>query len=131
MYISQTNYEVLKEIRDFMGCGYIYHIGKRKSHWKDAWLYSSGGAANTHYILLHVVDKLIVKKELATLVLSELRKRLKEIEDQKKLRIEQIKKAIVLRKKNWPYRRIGKELGIDFGYIRRLIINKDLVNNKV
>lgn len=122
LYISQTNFEVLEEIRKFAGRGFVYSLGKRKSHWKDAWLYSAGGGKNTYYILSHVVNNLIVKKELALLVLDEMKLRLENISTAKNLKNERIRKAKLLRLKKWSYRKIGKELGTDFGYIRRIIL---------
>ena len=124
LYISQTNFEVLEEIRKFVGCGYIYAIGKRKSHWKDAWLYNAGGGQNTYRILSKVIDNLIVKRRLALQVLNKLKIRLADVEAGKALREKRFRKARLLRQKKWSYRRIGKELGADFGYIRRILLEK-------
>ncbi len=121
--ISQTNQEVLECIRSFTGKGHVYPIRKRKAHWKDAWLYNSGNAKNTYDILLHVVDKLIVKRELASRGLRELELRLAERETMKHLKAERIRRSKYLRKQGWTYRQIGKELGTDWGYARRLILS--------
>lgn len=123
IYITQTNFQVLKEIRDFVGCGSVYKITKRKNHWKEAWLYNAGGGRNTYHILLRITDRLIVKKDLALQVISELKSRLKDLEKAKNLKEERIKKARLLRRKKWTYRKIAKELGTDFGYIRRLVLS--------
>ena len=122
IYISQANRKVLEKIRDFIGRGYVYPLTKRKAHWKNAWLYSAGSAENTHYLLSHIVDKLTVKKERALRGLDELTVRITEIENGKKIKRERIRKAKILRKKGWSYRKIGKELNTDWGYIRRLLI---------
>ncbi|MEK7507660.1 MAG: hypothetical protein AAB602_01070, partial [Patescibacteria group bacterium] len=115
---------VLEEIRKFIGCGIVHALGRRKSHWKDAWLYNAGGGKNTYYILENVVDKLIVKKEVAVRVMGELKIRLKNLDSIKKLKVDRIKKAKLLREQKWSYRKIAKELKTDFGYVRRLIISE-------
>src|SRR3989338_2174684 len=84
LLISQTQFEVLEEIRKFIGCGLVHALGRRKSHWKDAWLYNAGGGKNTYYILENVANKLIVKRDLAIRVLHELKLRLQETEEIKK-----------------------------------------------
>lgn len=35
--ISMTDKDVLEKVQKFFG-GSIYKLGKRKEHWKDAWL---------------------------------------------------------------------------------------------
>ncbi|OGZ52601.1 MAG: hypothetical protein A3B25_04055 [Candidatus Ryanbacteria bacterium RIFCSPLOWO2_01_FULL_48_26] len=124
LLISQTQFEVLEEIRKFIGCGLVHALGRRKSHWKDAWLYNAGGGKNTYYILENVANKLIVKRDLAIRVLHELKLRLQETEEIKNLKKDRIKRAKTLRQMKWSYRKIAKELGTDFGYVRRLIISE-------
>ena len=123
IYVSQTNFEVLEEIRKFIGRGSVYALGKRKSHWKDAWLYNAGGGRNTYYILSRIIDKLVVKKALAKRVLDELKTRIRKLDAIKNLKIERTKKAKLLRLEKWSYRKIAKELGTDFGYVRRLVLS--------
>lgn len=122
LYISQTNLEVLEEIRDFAGVGKVYEINQRKEHWKEAWIYNAGGGYGTEHILSNVKDLLIVKRDWALYVLGELRKRLQEIEAEKILRQERMERAKFLRSQGWTYRKIAKELGTDFGYIRKLVL---------
>ena len=124
VYISQTNRQVLEEIRGFVGRGYVYSLAKRKDHWKDAWLYSSGNDIGTHYLLSRIVDKLIVKREQAQKALDDLAVRIKEIDDERKLKKSRIKKARELRSRGWSYRKIAGELKTDFGYVRRLVLSK-------
>ena len=120
--ISQTNFEVLEEIRKFTGVGAIYSIDKRKPHWKEAWVYSAGGARGTYSVLLNVIDHLIVKRAWALRVLDELRIRLRAIDQEKDLKIQRIQRAKLLRQKGWSYRKIAKVLKTDFGYVRRLVL---------
>lgn len=124
LLISQAQFEVLEKIRKFIGFGIVHALGRRKSHWKNAWLYNAGGGKNTYYILENVADKLIVKKELAVRVMGELKIRLKNLDLMRQLKIDRMKKAKLLREKKWSYRKIAKELGTDFGYVRRLIISQ-------
>jgi len=124
IYISQTNRQALEEICAFAGRGYVYSLAKRKAHWRDAWLYSAGNNRNTLYILSHVVDKLIVKKEQAQKALNELTARIKEIDDERRLKESRIRRARVLRDEGWSYRKIARELKTDFGYVRRLVLSK-------
>ena len=93
LLISQTNAEVLENIRDFVGSGYVYALAKRKRHWRDAWLYSAGGYKETHFMLTHIVDKLIVKKEEALAAINELEVRLSEAQKIRALRERRIQEA--------------------------------------
>lgn len=125
LYISQTNFEVLDEIRKFAGVGLIHAIGKRKSHWKDAWMYNAGGARGTYHILSNVVDHLIVKRAWAITVMDKLEARLREIDQEKNLKIRRIRQAKLLRQQGLTYRKIAKLLGTDHGYVRRLVLSPD------
>src|SRR3989344_2928486 len=122
IYVSQTNKEVLERICKFTGRGYVYPLTKRKDHWKNAWLYSAGRNKDTHYILSHIADKLIVKRELASQVLREIKVWSIETKKREMLKIVRIKKARAFRRVGWSYRKIGEKLGIDWGYARRLIL---------
>ena len=59
--ISQTNKKVLNEIAKFSGTGFVYKLTKRKSHWKDAWVYAVIGNKNVYKFLKGLGGKLIVK----------------------------------------------------------------------
>lgn len=122
IYISQTNQQVLVEICNFIGRGHVYPISKRKAHWKDAWMYIAGANEDTYYILSHVSNRLIVKKEHASNVLSNIEKRSSEIKEQKLVLERRIREAKRLRQLGWSYRKIGKKLNTDWGYVRRLIL---------
>ena len=122
--ISQTNFEVLEQIRKFIGRGYVYPIKKRKAHWKNAWIYSAGGSREVYYVLSFVAHRLVVKKDLAFRALSELQERLAEVKREKRLRTNRLKKGKAFRAQGLTYREIGKKLNADFGYIRRLILGE-------
>jgi len=122
LLISQANFEVLDNIRTFVGCGHIYPLKKRKKHWKDAWVYSAGGYRETHHVLFHVADKLVVKKKQARTVVKVLEAKLREMEKIVELRRYRLQEGKRLRQGGLTYRQIAKELNTDFGYIRRLLI---------
>lgn len=122
LLISQTNFEVLNDIKSFTKVGRVYNVTKRKVHWKDAWVYSSGSSENTYRILFQIVDRLIVKKQLALKVIKDLEIRLGEIEKRKAIKQNRIKQAKQLRRKGLTYRKIGRILKADFGYIRRIVL---------
>ena len=119
--ISQTNFEVLNSILKFTGKGYVNPIKKRKPHWKDAWIYDSGGYEHTYFLLINVVDKLIVKKQEAEHAIEVLKDRIEFLQQRDKEVREKAKKVAELRNKGWTYREIGKELNHDFSYMRRLL----------
>jgi len=56
--ISQTHKEVLESIRDFVGVGYVVEVAKRKSHWKDSWVfYIAKQEDSLKFTLLHPLLK--------------------------------------------------------------------------
>lgn len=119
--ISQANKEILEEIRDFTGIGHICEITKRKPHWSDSWIYFIAKQSDVYKFVKRAEPRLVLKRKLSREAILTIGKNLKEIEE-KRLKLERtIKAAKTLRKKRLSYRAIGKELGIDFGYARRLI----------
>lgn len=126
LYITQANQEVLEAIRRFIGGGYVYPITKRRAHWKDAWLYSSGDSKTTHRVLSNVVDRLVVKREQAVRISNALKIRLREIDQQKRLKESRVEKSKALRERGWSYRKIGRTLKTDWGYVRRLLLSVEV-----
>ena len=63
--ISQTNFDVLDKIRIFFGVGSVYKVKKRKSHWKDAWIYRTTNRNDTLQVLKKLESYLLLKKEIA------------------------------------------------------------------
>ena len=121
--ISQTNEEILNEICDFLEIGYVIKVKKRKSHWKDSWVYFIASKKDVCNFLERVVPYLILKKELAHRTIFQLRQELLEMKRKKENRRKKKSMAKLLRKKGWSYRKIGKKLNIDWGYARRLILD--------
>ena len=68
------------------------------------------------------IAHLIVKKSLAEKTIVKLDIYLKTKKKQKLLKEKRIKYAKMWRTKGWSYRRIGRELNTDWGYIRRLLL---------
>lgn len=120
--ITQTNESVLKGIQQLSGSGYILMLKKRKSHWKESWLFYIAKQEDVYKFILRIKDYLIVKKILAEQVAAELKIYL-EIERRRKLlKKKRIQRAKILRANGWSYRKIGKALHTDWGYIRRLLL---------
>lgn len=70
IYISQTNEDVLNQIKIFMGFGKVYHIKKRKEHFKEAWVYCTTSSKDSYTFLEMTKEFLIVKKERTVEVLK-------------------------------------------------------------
>jgi len=121
IFITQTNEEVLRRIQAFTGVGSVVPITKRKKHWKDAWIYYVAKGENVLSFLRGVKPYLIVKKQLTVQTIRNLEITERQRKRKKRMLESRIIKAKALRKQGFAYRKIGKILGIDFGYARRLI----------
>jgi len=121
--IPQTSEEVLNKIRRFTKIGFVIPVKKRKSHWKDSWVYYIASKKDVYYFLNQAVPYLIVKKDLTLEAMSLLKKQLLRMQDKKKTHDKRKIEAKLLRLKGWDYRKIGKELNIDWGYARRLVLD--------
>ena len=121
--IPQTNEEVLKSIKKFVGCGNIIYIKKRKIHWSDGWSYYITKQTEVYGFIKKIEPFIIVKKGLIKNALPELKKILSNQRTKKKTYIYRKKEAKKLRGKGLTYRQIGKKLEVDWGYIRRLILD--------
>lgn len=120
--IPQTNEEVLKQIQAFAGVGRIFRVTRRKSHWKDSWVYFVARQEDVLHFLRSVSPFLVVKKELAGETVRAVR-RIVLMNREKKLHLQRTKRACkLLRERGLSYRAIGKRLDIDHGYVRRLIL---------
>jgi len=120
--ISQTNKGVLEKIKKFTKSGYVIEVTKRKAHWKDSWLYYIAKQKDVYKFLTTVFPFLTVKKENASKAIPQLKTFLQKKKQKEKRLQERIKISKKLRKKGLSYRKIGKILGIDFGYVRRLTL---------
>ena len=120
--ITQTNEDVLKKIMKFTGYGNVVEITKRKSHWKDSWLYFISKQENIYRFLIGISKDVIVKKYNVTKTIPVLKMIIRNMKEKDKKRIILYRRAKDLRKEGLTYREIGRILKIDFGQARRIII---------
>lgn len=121
--ISQTNEPVLNDIKEFAGYGFVFKNRKRQPHWKDSWVYYIARQEEVYKFLKSVYPHLTVKKELAQKTIPRLNSFVIRQKKQEKKRTENKKQAKILREQGLTYRQIGAKLGIDFGHVRRLVLN--------
>lgn len=120
--ISQTNFPVLKTIQDFAGFGNIFKNRKRKSHWKESWVYYIARQEEVYIFIKNVLPFIIVKKDLAAKVMPTLSLTVKNHQQQIINRLRIIREAKLLRSQGLTYRKIGIKLSIDWGFARRIIL---------
>jgi len=120
--IPQTHEGVLLEIKNFIGSGTIYKVTKRKEHWKECWVYCIARQEDVLKFIKKIKNNLIVKKITVLNAIPRLTITLNGMVKRKKLRIDRKNTVEKLRAKGLTYREIGKKVGIDFGYARRLLI---------
>jgi len=122
--IPQTNLEVIKKIQQFTKYGNVLSISKRKSHWKDSWIYYIARQKDILFFLKRIFPHLVVKKSYTKQVI----KTLNIVVARQERHASAIKNRKInargLRKRGLSYRAIGKRLNIDWGYARRIILNK-------
>ena len=121
--IPQTSEQVFSEIRDFTKMGFILSLKKRRDHWSDSWIYYLASKQDVCIFLENMLPHLVVKKELAQNAIRILRQQLIGMEKKKRTHDTRKEKAKKLKSMGWNYRKIGKELKIDWGYARRLILD--------
>ena len=120
--IPQTNEEVLNNIRNFVEAGNICKVSKRKSHWKDCWLYYITNQKDVYRFLMNIKGKIIVKKEAIEKNLPAIKEKIIENKKNKTYRFKRLSTLIKLRNKGLSYRDIGKCTGLDCGHIRRIVL---------
>lgn len=120
--VAQTNFEVLEQIRKFVGFGFIIKPTKRKAHWKDSWVYYIARQKNIYSFLQSVSRYLVVKRLLAEKTIPKLKIAVDRQKQRQDRRQRLVRVSRELRKKGLALRAIGKKLNIDFGYARRLIL---------
>ena len=123
--ISQTNKEVLNNIKNYTGVGNIFKNSKRRSHWKDSWVYYIAKQSDVFLFLKNILPYLIIKKNEANKTLPDLESSVNRINKKIRERRIRIKKVKKLREQGLSYRQIGERLNIDYGYARRLILDID------
>lgn len=122
--IPQTNLGVLLEIKKFTGVGYVIKIAKRRAHWKTAWIFYVASQRDVRSFLRRVQPNLILKRTRIARILKKLdrivsdQRRRHTIAQTRKLR------AKYLRQSGLSYRAIGRAVGIDWGYARRIILGR-------
>lgn len=121
--IPQTNELVLQRIKSFAGYGNIIYVPKRKIHWSDGWTYYIAKQSEVYKFLLKIKPFLVVKSNAVNKTLPKLEKILNQQKLKRKTYIYRKQKGKKLRQKGLTYREIGKQLGIDWGYMRRLILD--------
>src|SRR3989338_586617 len=120
--IPQTHEGVLLEIKNFIGSGTIYKVTKRKEHWKECWVYCIARQEDVLKFIKKIKNNLIVKKITVLNAIPRLTITLNGMVKRKKIRIDRKNTVEKLRAKGLTYREIGKKVGIDFGYARRLLL---------
>jgi hypothetical protein len=124
--IVQTNQEVLDDIIHFSGVGSVIKITKRKAHWKDSWVYYIARQKDVYFFIKHVVRFLRVKKNVVEKVVPILSIYLVN-KHRHELHAEKMKSiAKKMRIEGYTYREIGKKVGLDWGYVRRILIKQGI-----
>ncbi len=121
--IPQTSEPVLQKIKSFASYGNIIYNPRRKSHWSDGWTYYIAKQSEVYKFLLKIKPFLIVKSAVVNKTIPELKEILNQQKLKKKICIYRKQKGGKLRRKGLTYREIGKQLGIDWGHARRIIID--------
>lgn len=122
--IPQTHEGVLRSIQNFTGMGNICQVAKRKTHWKESWVYCVARQEDALFFLKRIYPYLIVKKDIARKIIPMVAKIVSN-QRKNKLRLrKKIKACKFLRERGLSYRQIGKKLKVDHGYARRLILYK-------
>lgn len=121
--IPQTHLIVLKAIKNFSGVGNVFALTKRKAHWKDAWAYNISRQEDIQFFLTKIQPFLIVKFQKVSRVLPRITIIVAE-QKRRSRHAHKLKYAVrKLRKAGLVWREIGRRLGIDFGYARRLYLS--------
>ncbi len=116
LYISNTNKEVLEEIRKYLKCGKVFGVKRiLKKNWNKQYGWTIGNHIDCLRILKRLENRLIVKKEKC-------KKAIQYIENKRWLG-NYISKKELEKFGDLSYRKIAKELGIShycvFRYLRK------------
>jgi hypothetical protein len=122
--IPQTNQEVLNDIMRFSGVGFVVKITKRRAHWKDSWVYYISRQKDVYFFIKHIAEFLKVKKNAAETVMSILEGYLAD-KERHDIHLDKMKDiAARMRGNGCTYREIGKKIGLDWSYVRRILIKR-------
>ncbi len=122
--IPQTSKRVLEDIQEFTSSGSICETTKRKPHWKDSWVYYIARQETLYLFLKNILPFLIVKKSKVAGALPRIEIILKLQRQRAKQHTSRREKALQLRGQGLSYRRIELKMGLDRGYIRRIVLGK-------
>jgi hypothetical protein len=121
LYISNTNLEILEEIKNFVKCGNIYSPIRKNKKWAKQYGFAIGNHKDVLKILKNLQDKLFIKRKLCD-------NAIKYIENKRwhktYLSEEELKKYIYLKSS----RKIAKKLGVSqfsvLKYLKKYNLNK-------
>ncbi|MDO8621975.1 MAG: LAGLIDADG family homing endonuclease [bacterium] len=121
--IPQTNLKVLQAIKQFTRCGRVIRVTKRRPHWKESWVFSISRQSDVLRFLQHVTPFLIVKHALSVTQRPRIATMVERLEQEETARVRQRRTVRSLRRRGWSYRAIGKRVGLDWGWIRRIALH--------
>ena len=122
--IPQTNQKVLDDIMHFSGVGFVIKITKRKAHWKDSWVYYISRQRDVYFFIKHISEFLNVKKNVVETVTLMLENYLAD-KQRHDIHLDKMKNvAARMRVNGCTYREIGKKIGLDWSYVRRILIKQ-------
>lgn len=120
--IPQTNIEVLQTIQQFVGCGSVIHVTKRRSHWKESWTYAIAKQTEVLHFLKRIAPHLVVKRDLVRTIIPGISRSVTQYGRSTARREQRLRVAVALRRRGWTYRSIGRRVGMDWGWTRRMIL---------
>jgi hypothetical protein len=115
---------VLQAICLFANVGSICHVTKRKAHWKESWIYYVAKQEDVRFFLEKIVLFVVIKKEKVVRVLAQLQTILASQKERRDQLQSRRLRASRLREEGLSYWRIGLIMGLDRGYVRRLVLKK-------
>lgn len=118
--IPQTQRKVLEAIKSFSGVGNIFVIGRRRAHWKDAWVYYVVGQQDTLGFLTNIRSRVIVKKEAVRRGIKKLEELIQKRSLREQILHHRINMSITLRNQGLSWREVGAKIPMDWGYARKL-----------
>lgn len=121
--IPQTNLIVLEKIERWTGYGHIRKTLTRRPHWKKSWTYAISKQTDVLSFLQRVKPWVIVKRPIVTNVVPQLVKLVQTQRVEANQSIQRRHLIKKLRRRNLTYRAIGKMVGLDWGYVRRVVLS--------
>lgn len=121
--IPQTNLEVLKKIQAWTGFGHIRTTVTRQAHWKQSWTYAISKQTDVLTFLRGVQHWVIVKRSSTLATLLQVTVIVKEQGRVSQESLQRRRRIMKLRKRGLTYRAIGEVVGLDWGYVRRVVLS--------